>query len=148
MHGPVDNNRQFAVRIGLQQHDPRPGQERRNHFKGGIFRSRTNECNEAFFDMGQKGILLCLVESVDFIYEEDRFLAVVAPLGLRLINNSPDFFDARKDSGETHKMGFCFMGDDTGQSGLSRAGRSPEDHRKKPIFFNGSPKKAAQAQEV
>jgi hypothetical protein len=45
-------------------------------------------------------------------------------------------------------MGFCFMGNDTGQGCLSGAGRPPEDHREKPVFFNGAPKEAAWAQEV
>ncbi|MNS97600.1 hypothetical protein D3C72_1319390 [compost metagenome] len=48
----------------------RARQQRRVHFKAGVFSGGANKRHQARFDEGQQGILLRLVEPVDLVNEQ------------------------------------------------------------------------------
>ena len=99
----------------------------RDDFERGIFGGRADEGDVARFDVGKKGVLLGLVEAVDFVHENDGALS-----GTRFVfgggHDFLDFFDAGEDSTESDKLGAREARNEARESGLAAAGRAPEKH--------------------
>ena len=81
------------------------GQQRRDHFKGRIFRGRPDKNDVARFDVRKESILLGFVEAVNFIDEDDR---AVAGFGFQFRSGHDflDFLDAGQDRAERDEAGF------------------------------------------
>ena len=80
-----------------------------------------------FFDKGQEGILLRLVETVDLVHEHDRALAKASVI-LRLLHDLFDLLDAAGDGGKVDERRLGLVRNDARERSLAHAGRPPEDH--------------------
>jgi len=63
-------------------------------------------------------------------------------LRLRLLDDGADILDTRKDGGEGLEVGLGFRGDQSGEGGLPRTGRSPEDHGNEAVRSYGMAQEA------
>ena len=79
--------------------------------------------------MGEKGVLLCLVESVNLVDEQNGPPPVPLLMPFRLSDHLLDLLDAGDGGGEGDKNGPSSLSDQIREGGLSRAGRPPKDHR-------------------
>lgn len=76
--------------------------------------------------MGKKGILLALIEAVNFIDKEDGWGPALLLEIPGLVDNLSDFFDPGEHRREKDEIGGGRMGEDGRQGGLARTGRTPE----------------------
>ena len=113
----------------------------------GIFGRRADQANAAFFDVGQEGILLGLVEAMNLVDEDDGARAVLAG-AIRVGHDLLDFLDAGEHGGKFDELGLGDPGDDFRERGLAGAGRSPEDHRSGIVAFDLDAQRLAGADEV
>ena len=107
--------------------DAAAGEESGDHFKGGVLRSGPDQADRAPLDIGQKGILLSLVEAMNLINEENGSRAEAGSL-LRVRHYLLDFLDAAEHRGELDEAGLRGLGDDLGQGGLAHSWRTPQNH--------------------
>src|SRR5277367_3676474 len=112
----------------LQYVDSAAGEQRSVDFERRIFGGSADQANAAFFDMGEKGILLRLVEAMNFIDENDGSGAVLAS-AVGVAHDLLDLLDPDHHGGKSDEIGLGDAGDDLSESGLARARWSPEDHR-------------------
>ena len=77
--------------------------------------------------MGQEGILLRFVETVNLVDEDDGAGAVLAG-AIGIAHHLLDFLDAGHHRGKLDEVGFGDASNDLGERGLAGARRSPEDH--------------------
>ena len=124
---PAQEVDDFFFGEGFEDIDAAAGKERADDFKGGILCGCADEADGATFDVGEEGVLLGLVEAMDFVDEEDGAGAHLGGLFAGL-HDLLDFFDAGEDGGEFEEGGAGGGGDDFGEGGFADAGRSPEDH--------------------
>jgi hypothetical protein len=90
-----------AVEIGggqrLENVDPASRKEGRNYLKGRVFRRGADQRDEAVFNAVEQGILLCLVEAVDFVDEQNGPFARQVLILLRPIQDLPNVSDSGGD---------------------------------------------------
>ena len=98
-------------------------------FEGRIFGRRTDKGQQPTFNVRQKGILLRLVEAMDFVDEENRLPAVLRTRHLGARDCLADVFDAGENGREGHEFGVESVGHQARQGRLADAGRPPEDQR-------------------
>ena len=132
----------------LEGEDAHPGEKRRNHLERGVFRRRPDQRDQAALDMGEKSVLLRLVEAVNLIHEEDRPAPVEPPQFGGLLNDGADLLHAGEDRREADEVRFCLLGQDPGERRLPRTGRSPEDDGKEPVLFHSPSQQTLRAQQV
>src|SRR5215468_7443777 len=76
---------------------------------------------------------------MDFINEENRTAGQLrADLG-RVLHHLAYLLDARSDRAERDELRRRAVGDDSGERGLTGAGRPPEDQRGQTVFINQAP---------
>jgi len=113
--------------VGFEDVDLGAGEKRRDHFERGIFGGGADKEDVAGFDVGKEGILLGLVEAVDFVDEDDGALAGPG-FALGIGHDFLDFLDAGGDGAERDEFGFGEAGDEAREGGFAAAGRPPEEH--------------------
>ena len=129
----------------LQHEDLAAGQQRGIDFEGRVLRGGPDEDDAALLHIGEEGVLLGLVEPVDFVHEAEGAGAVDFGF-FRLFHDFLDFLDAAGDGAEIHEAGLCAVRDDSRQGGLAHAGRPPEYHGGNQILLQHLPKNLALAQ--
>jgi hypothetical protein len=77
----------------MKDHDSSPGEQRGYDFKRGILRGGTYQNDESAFHMGQKGILLSLIKTVNLIHKQDSWRSMDLAGLLCLLNNLPELLD-------------------------------------------------------
>ncbi len=77
----------------LEDENPHPGEERRNHLEGGILRRSADQGDQTALHMGEKGVLLGLVEAMDLIHEEDRPAPVKSPQFGGFVDDAPNLLN-------------------------------------------------------
>ncbi len=87
--------------------------------------------------MGQKRILLRLVEAMDLINEQYGLARAVSLLVLRLFDSRANFFDAGQNRGQRFKMTVTGLGNDPGQGSFTHTRRSPQNHGMGLLFLDG-----------
>ena len=98
-------------------------------------------------DIGQKRVLLRLVEAMDFVDEQDRAAAELAqPLGIG--HHGFDFLDPGQHGAEGKKLALRHARDDARQRGLADARRSPENERRQLIALDLRAQRLARAEDV
>ena len=127
--GPPDDRRHLFVGQRFQAVDPEARQQRRVHLEVRILRGGADEGDGPFLDMGQKRVLLSLVEAMDLVDEEDRLAAVESEPVASFRNQRAHFGDAAHDGRDRHEMGTHRIGQDAGQAGLAAARGPPEEDR-------------------
>jgi len=113
--------------VGFEDVDLGAGEERGDDFEGGIFGGGTDKEDVAGFDVREEGVLLGLVEAVDFVNEDDGAQAGAGFL-FGLGHDFLDFLDAGGDSAEGDEFAFGEASDEAREGGLAAAGGSPEEH--------------------
>ena len=125
---PVEQGAHLGLVERLQHIDRRPRQQGRIDLERRVFGRCTDEGEQAALDKRQKAVLLRLVETVDFIDEEDGPPALRPPhlgLGHRLAH----FLDAGEDRRQRDELATELGRHHARQRCLAHARRPPEDHR-------------------
>ncbi len=98
--------------------------------------------------MREEGVLLGLVETVDFVDEQDCLPSVVFLLPTRFSNDFPNLFHTRKHGTEVDEMAIRGFGHDPGNCGFSGSRGAPEYHRKNLALFSRFPQNLSFPQEM
>ena len=146
--GGPDDPGEVLFGEGFEGENAHPGEKRRDDLEGGILRRGADQGNQAAFDVGKKGVLLGLVETVDLVHEEDRPAPVEPPQFGGLVDDSADLLHAGEHRGEADEVGLRLPGQDPGECRLSRTRRTPEDDGEDTVLLNGPPQKAVRSDEV
>ena len=113
-----------------------------------ILGGRADQNHHAFLDVGQQHVLLGLVEAVDFVDEQQR----PPPLGRKPVvgggQHLAKFLHAGGDRRKLLKMAAAFAGQQPGERGLARAGRTVKNHRAQPIGLQQPPQQFPFAQKM
>ncbi len=118
-------------------------EQRRVHLEVRVLGGRPDERDEPVLDGVEDGVLLCLVEAVDLVDEEDRPELVAAQSVARSRDHGPDVVDARRHGGDLLEGGTGPLGDDAGDRRLSGARRPEEDHRRRAVVLDGASQRRA-----
>ena len=118
-----------VLRFERLQHEHLAARKKRPvHLEGGVLCRRADQNDAPPLHIGQKGVLLRLVEAVDLVHKEDGLFPEAAG-GLRLLHHLLDLFNAARDGGKIDEPRLGLVRDDAGERRLAHAGRAPEDHR-------------------
>ena len=98
--------------------------------------------------MRKERVLLCLVEPVDFVDEQQRAPAALGAIAIRRGDDFADFLDAGRHRAEGDEIRVDETGEQSGQRGLAGAGRAPEDHRVERPVLEREPQRAARPQQL
>ena len=131
----------------LQLQDAQARQQGVIDMERGVFRGRANQRNRAVLDERQKGILLCLVEAVDFINEQDGAPPDCAAV-LRLRHRFAHFFHTGKHRRQTHEIRIESARQQQRQRGFAAARRPPEQHGERLVLGDGCGQGGIRAQDV
>ena len=131
----------------LEDEDLAAREEGRIDLEGGVLRGGADEDDAALLDIGKEGVLLGLVEAMDFVDEEDGAPAELThPFGAG--HDLLDFANAARDGAEIDELGLREVGDDIRKGCLADAGRPPEDHRGNLVLLDHRAKQTALADEL
>jgi hypothetical protein len=123
-------------------------QERGVHLEGRILGGGADEHDRSLLDVGQEGVLLCPVEAMDLVDEDDGAPAMPRAVGLRRADDLPDLLDAGEHGREGDEAGARDARHEGRQRGLAGARRSPEDHRVELARLEGRPQHSPRSQQV
>jgi hypothetical protein len=98
--------------------------------------------------VGQKGILLRLVEAVDLIYEQYRSSTLTTAAFLCRGDQLPQLRHPAKHRAEGHEISPRLVGKQTSERGLSSARRAPKNHGREAIMDDGFGQGLAWAEQV
>ena len=104
-------------------------QQRAVDLEGRVFGCRTDERHQPLLDIGQKRILLRLVEAVNFIDEKDGVAARLRKCRLGTGDRIADVLDSGQHRRQGDKVGIECVGHQSRQGRLADAGGSPQNHR-------------------
>ena len=111
----------------MENIDPAAREQGGDDFEGWILRGCADEADVAALDVGQEGVLLGFVETVNLIDEQDGAGMHARSLGGRH-HYLLDFLDAAHHCGEFNEGRLGGFGDDFGERGFADAGRTPKNH--------------------
>ena len=94
-----------------------------------VFRGRSDEDDESLFDRRKQGVLLCTVEPVYLVYEEDRPAAVLAEAFTRCSDRGAHVCDAGADCVESDEFLGAVRCDGESEGRLSRTWWAPQHRR-------------------
>jgi hypothetical protein len=97
--------------------------------------------------MGQKRILLALVEAMHLV-DEDHRAAALRARRLRPLDRIADVLDAAENRRHGDELGIKGVGHEAGQRRLADARRTPEDHRMQAARLEGNAQRLAAAKQV
>ena len=138
---------QILRRQRLEDKDLTPGQQRGIDLKGGVLGGGADENDASLLHKGEKGVLLRLVEAVNLIDKQQGGLPH-DPIGLRLLHDLFDLFDAAGHSAEVNEVGSGLSCDNPGQRSLSNSRRAPEDHGGHLVLLNELAQNLSLSQQV
>src|SRR4030095_1151599 len=125
----IDYQLELLDRERLKAKNLRSRRECAVYIKERIVGGRADEAKSPCLDVRQKNVLLCLVEMVDLINEQDR----LSPGRTQTICGGGDdathFGDIAFYTADPNEFCMCHVGDDSGQCGLTAARRTGENHR-------------------
>jgi hypothetical protein len=123
-----DDALELFRRERFEHHYPATRQQGANDFERRVLGGGANENDGAAFDVRQEGVLLGLVEAVNFVHEEQG-----GPTGALALGGA---FDYLFDLGQAARDGRDFLksrpgaaGNDAGEGGFAGAGRPPQNQR-------------------
>jgi hypothetical protein len=93
-----------------------------------IFGGGTDENNDAVFDFGEQNILLCFIETVDFVDKEQRFLLVGRKTMFGFGQDFAELFHALGDGRELPKGAPTGRCKNVCECGFTSAGRTVKDN--------------------
>ncbi len=145
--GTVEEGDDLWLLEGAEGVDAAAGEERGVDLEAGVLGGGANEADAAALDVGEEGVLLGLVETMDLVDEEDGAGAKVGGL-FGFDHDLLDFFYAGEDGGEFDEAGGGDVGDDLGKRGFADAGRAPEDERGGVVIFDLQAERFAGCEEM
>jgi hypothetical protein len=132
-----NDDREVVVRQWLELVDLRAREKCGIDLEVGVLGGRSDQRDEPGLDRGEQRVLLCLVEPVDLVQEEDRARAACPqPFGGALEDRA-DVGDRRGDGGELLELRPGRLGHDSRQGRLPAPGRPVEDRRPDPVLGDG-----------
>ncbi len=123
-------------------------EQRADHVVVGVLRRGADERHEPGLDDRQQRVLLCLVEAVDLVQEEDRALPVRAEPLARSCDHRLHVGLAGVDGRELLEGGARDRRDQARDGRLARAGRPVQDHRAEPVLLDRAPQGRAGPEQV
>ena len=114
----------------------------------GVLCRGANEDDGAVFHPGQEGILLGLVPAVYLVDKEDGALVMQGPPLLGLLRHPADVGHASQDGVEGFKVTARGVGNNRGQRGLARTGRSIKENRRQLVRLDGPAQQPARTDDV
>src|SRR6516225_615760 len=127
--------------------DTRPRQQRRVEFKRRVFGGRAGQHHSAVFHHGQERVLLCTIEPVHLVDEQQRAPARLTPRARR-IECFLQVGDAGKHRRKLLEMQIGRVGQKPRHGGLAGARRAPEDQRAERAGLQHARKRAVSSQDV
>ena len=103
-----------------------------------VFGGRAYEGDEPILDGVQDRVLLCLVEAVDLVDEEDRPKPFPPEAISRSGDHGADVVDAGRHRRDLFELGTGPLRDDSRDRGLSGARWPEEDHRGRAVVLDGA----------
>ena len=86
--------------------------------------------------MGQKGVLLCLVEAMNLIDKQDGLAGTTRLMILSTLNGRANLLHAIEHRRQRFEVIVTGGGDDLRQSGLAYTRRAPKNHRVRQLVLN------------
>ena len=126
----VEKPLQLGVLHRSQDVDLAAAQQRRNHLERRVFGRGAHERHDTLLDGTQQRILLRLVETVDFVDEQDRRRRVEEVLLAGRFDHFAHILDPRRNGRQREEGAFELRGHDLSQRGLPHPRRPPEDERR------------------
>jgi len=126
--GAAQQGLEIVVVEAAQHKDLGARQQRADQLKGRVLGRGTDEDHRAVFDIGQKGVLLGAVETVDLVDEEQGAVAHLAAL-LGRVEHLAQIGDAGENGRERLENEFGAVRQQTRNRRLAAARRAPQDHR-------------------
>ena len=133
---PAEQADNFFVAERLQRVDAGAGEQGRDHFKGRIFGGGADQGDGSSLDVGEKSVLLGLVEAMHLIDEYDGALSQA----MRVLGGGHhvlDFADAAEHGAEGHEFGLRAARDQPREGGFAAAGRTPQNHGAEIVALDG-----------
>ena len=131
----------------IQNEHLRARKQCRVHLERRVFSRGSDQTDGTVFDMRQKRVLLRPIEPVNLVDEQGGpppRLAVPLSAG----NDFPHLFHPGGNRAERREPALRGVGHETRERGLSRSGRSPEDHRRRPVAFDQLAKRRPRRREM
>ena len=144
---PLEQRHNLRHGKRAQRIHSRPREQRRDDFEGRILRRGADQDDVAAFHIRQEGVLLCLIESVNLVHEENR-AAAHAPQALRIGHHRLDFLDPAQHRAERNKLAARRARDQVGQRRLPYPGRTPQDDRGEFVAFDLAAQRFIRTQNV
>src|SRR2546429_831302 len=113
----------------LEHEHPAARQQRRRQLEAGVLRGGADQRDDAVLDPGEERVLLCPVEAVDLVAEQDRAASFVLETLLRQLDDLAHAGHPLGDRGKRLEVTIGVARDQAGEGRLARAGRAPEDAR-------------------
>ena len=146
--GLVQNPFQVVPGERLEHIGAGPGQQGVVERERGVLGGGTDEYQGAPLDVGQKGILLRLVEAVHLVDKQDRGPAFGLARLLGLRHRGTDVLDPRQHRRQAKELGPGMGGDQARQGGLAGARRAPQDQRVQAVTLDGPAQRLALTQHL
>ena len=122
-----DDLAQVLLAERLEPIDPQPGEQWRVDLVVGILGRRPHQGDGALLDVGQECVLLCLVEAVQLVDEDDGLAAGVAQLA-SVGHQLPDVRDAARHRRDLPPRPAGSLREQAREGGLAAPRRTPQDH--------------------
>ena len=124
------------------------GEQCAHHFKGRVLGRGAHEDEETRFDVRQEGVLLTLVEAMDFVDEEQRRAARRLSFGLREVDRLADVLETSENRGNRKEGKIEGVRHEAGERRLADTRRAPEDHRVGTVVFKGDAKRRTRSDQM
>lgn len=127
--GAAGQGFQVFLSQGIQLKKAGAGEKGGVHFKRGILRGCPDQDDCSIFHEGEKGILLGLVETVDFVDKQQGAQVIHSQLFFCVPGDTADLGHPGDYSVQLFKTGLGRIGNHFGQSGFSRSRRAVKKYR-------------------
>src|SRR5205823_8021563 len=126
---PLDHSAYLDIGEGLEYEHPATRQQWRSQRKAGVRSGGPDQRDGAVLDPGEESVLLCPVEAVDLVADQDRAASFVLETLLRQFDDLAHAGHPLRDRGERLEVTIGVVRDQAREGRLARAGRAPEDAR-------------------
>src|SRR5256886_15427208 len=113
----------------LEYGHPATRQQGRRQLEAGVLRGGPDQRDDAVLDPGEERVLLCPVEAVDLVAEQDRAASFVLETLLRQFDDLAHAGHPLGDRRERLEVTIGVVRDQAREGRLAGAGRAPEDVR-------------------
>ena len=146
--GAIDQFFELLDPERLELKNLRARDQRAVHVEKRIVSRRADQAQVSALDVGQQNVLLRFVEVMDFVHEQDRFLAGRAePVG-RGGDDSAHFGDVAFHAAEPLEFRVGHVGDDMGEGGFAGAGRAGQNDGRQTVGLDRAAQQFSRREDV